>query len=317
MKARFLRAMFIGGLVVAMGSEAWAQNKETRTIDLNNLPPVASLPECGTNFGELLDPDTAPIMNSGDEASLEDIVGGLLNKALEAALGQGASIFLDAFLSDFFGSEQQLVLLSQESLDAIRDIVREEVDDAIERYAQGEARSLLASVQTLLDEYVFYVNAAGCGDRLLLNDINTLSQRLVDDEAFSSDVSNGYFFLIRVYATAASLRISVLLERSWLNGIDDRTFIRTRAEAMDDKLHELFNGVTNYVSQNVRLEIQNCPGIFCTYTVRDLLGQRTQVFRSGPPAEALYSAWRSEYIGRIAGPIVTETRDTLQAIADE
>jgi hypothetical protein len=246
----------------------------------------------------------------------------LINKAKEAIEGQLTSLFVglaEDFVRDFLDIKKDLPNLSEQSLERIRQIVREEVEEIVERFAAGEARSEMATVQELLREYVTYVDSAGCVDHALLNDLNTLSASLVNHQIFSPDTTNNYFFMADIYATSASLRISILAERFAVRMVPDNTFVRQRAAEMHATLDDMLEKISSYVAARVRLvEGSGCPGSqFCLYEVFDDFNGTVRSFRRDLPGAANWqSHLYASYVRKLGGVASHETKNRLNQIAN-
>lgn len=166
-----------------------------------------------------------------DAASFgEQILDKAKDKFISFAGGQLSSLLIDAI---FGSSAPSYVNLSQESLQAIQDRVRIELVDTAEFQYFAELESIQLSMQYFND-----TAANGTPDIAVLGSLLTDSDGLITHHALNSQFNDKYYYMADTLALAASLNLSIYVERH-LQGFITQNAVRARANLLANRLESL------------------------------------------------------------------------------
>jgi hypothetical protein len=181
--------------------------------------------------------------------SEDDRLSWVIDKALDAALGGLKSGAKSVLKSIVFGSSgESYVTLSQESLDAIRGIV---VDELEQDYID-EFESDLNAFQRNLEMYADNFELKGEPDLDLLSTLAIHSSSLVNNKIFHTNFGK-LELVTELYAEAAMLRTSVLID---LTAAEEQSndFPKNQVSAyMLPKLKSLSSNTDYYISQKIKV----------------------------------------------------------------
>lgn len=162
----------------------------------------------------------------GEAASIAELI---LDKAKDKFVSQAGSLLIDAI----FGSGgEQFVSLSEASLQAIQDRVREELVRTAEFEFLAEFESLEASMNYYSDTVDF-----GNPDEAVLAGLFIKGNDLVNHHALNDDFNEDYYYMADSYSIAASLALSIYVERNLLGFIGSNSvssIARTYADRLED-----------------------------------------------------------------------------------
>lgn len=148
-------------------------------------------------------------------------------KFISAAGGQLASLLIDAI---FGGGGPEYVHLSQESLQAIQERVRFELVDTAEFEYFAELESIQLSMQYFNDSAL-----NGTPDIGVLGSLLTDSDGLITHHALNSQFNDEYYYMADTLALAASLNLSIYVER-YMQGFISRNAVKARANLLANRL---------------------------------------------------------------------------------
>lgn len=152
------------------------------------------------------------------------------SKFISAAGGQFSSLLIDAI---FGSSSPSYVYLSQESLQAIQDRVRIELVDTAEFEYFAKLESIQLSMQYFND-----TASNGTPDIVVLGSLLTDSDGLITHHSLNSQFNDEYYYMADTLALAASLNLSIYVERH-LQGFITQNAVRARANLLANRLEAL------------------------------------------------------------------------------
>jgi hypothetical protein len=195
----------------------------------------------------------------------KEFAKGILDKARGSIQSRAASLLVNAI----FGGGNNSGNLSEESLEQIRDIVR----DALIESREYNALALLNALNSTMTNYHSglsqnYYNAP------LLSNLVQDAGKLANHEAFNKQYNQKYFYNIQNYMLVASLVTSIYTEQ-YLRGQVSKSFVKSKADLFADKLQNFKVDVISHVNSN--LYINNCypSGYFTICTFRDNISTNT------------------------------------------
>lgn len=202
---------------------------------------------------------------------------------LDALKDKAISLFKNAIVNEIFDQEPDFATLSEKSLEDIRSIVHEEVDDVFTHYSQSDARSALQALSFNLSHYSAKATHNEF-DRNLLAIIVSDSADLITNKAFSrDDFAPSFFFMANTYALSATLRLASLTEDFLQDDLTDLSFINDQAQHMVNVLQAMESRVSGYVNYRVRfIEHESClqGSPFCTWQIQDDIGDSFRSYSS-------------------------------------
>ncbi|MCG7556159.1 hypothetical protein [Pseudoalteromonas sp. Of11M-6] len=187
-------------------------------MKFHSIAAVVSLALCSATF---------TVGATEQEEKTATIGEQILDKVKSKLLSGFGSLLADAV----FGSGgPQYVMLSEESLQAIQERVREE----IVRDAEFDFLSEFRSVEASLKHYGDTVKYNG-EDPVLLGGLLLKANDLINHRALNSSYNDDFFYLADTYASAASVVVAVYTER-YLAGMVPKTTVVTAAKNLADQL---------------------------------------------------------------------------------
>ncbi|NSY33330.1 hypothetical protein DS891_06915 [Pseudoalteromonas sp. JC28] len=170
-------------------------------------------------------------VNATEEESKTASIGSLiLKKAKSKFVSNFGSLLGDAL----FGSQgPQFVSLSEESLQAIQDRVREE----IVRDAEFDFIADFRSVESSMKHYSETISHKG-KDLALLSSLLVKSNDIINHRALDSRYNADYYYMADTYALASSLAVAVYTER-YLTGSVSKQSVSVFAGNLANKLETM------------------------------------------------------------------------------
>ncbi|KZN56942.1 hypothetical protein [Pseudoalteromonas luteoviolacea] len=162
-----------------------------------------------------------------ETASIGELI---LDKAKSKLISGFGSLLADAV----FGSGgPQYVMLSEASLQAIQDRVREEIVRDAEYDFIAEFRSLESSMEHYAD-----TASHSQPDLALLTALLVKSEDVINHRALNYRYNDDYFYMADTYALAASVSIAIYTERH-LEGYISKSVVSTKAHTLANTLENM------------------------------------------------------------------------------
>jgi hypothetical protein len=245
------------------------------------------------------------MLAASDEDDVDDFKTQILDAAKSAILGQFKSLLINALFSK--EKTVQYVMLHQDSLDAIDDLIAQNIITS----DVEDAKSKLLSFVDLLAYYNETVNN-NFPDASALGGLIDLTTSLKNHHAYRKSYNSEKYFLTKSYALVASLTISTLTEKLLQNYIS-YDYLSYEAHELALTLQQMKSDMSTYISTHVTVSIPDpdCGALWCErYYVHDNISDYTTGFnprdedKAFALANTLEDKYRNQFIGFDTGALI-------------
>ncbi|ASP38390.1 hypothetical protein CHH28_06715 [Bacterioplanes sanyensis] len=253
----------------------------------------------------------------------------IIDAAKSAVKGKLKSVFSQALFGSGNTQLQREVVLSQESLDAIKNIIQN--SSAKEQVADYQSK--LATLKSLVVDYhSTFNNISSAERRVKHNSLNFASLLLINHPLFNDNYYKPHSHkVVKAYTIAVSLRIAILAERLVNGDLEGNIdYINHLQSDLDQKLSRVGEDSDSYIKRNIHItsdtvcgldgmsinspKIVRCNDPIKRYTITNGFDDRKIITPLGyKHAESVRLRWLSEYQKKFKGEGFDQTLAGLRS----